>query len=128
MAAITGTRETIKMLTQIDVAREYTLDSNGVVRNPGKFEAEHWTTVAMYDLVMNGMADDTWQWADDECEDVFILDDELRRALNCDASEYAFTVYNDSQGFVYGHTIDRETYDQQNAEYENQEQQNADMN
>jgi hypothetical protein len=119
------------MMTRDDVTKDYTLSAHGIVQNPGKFEGEHWSTVVMYDLAMNGGADDTWRWADDECEDVFILDDELRAALadrphHVDRTEYAFTLYNDSQGFVYGETIDRATFDGRAAEYEKQYEEMSD--
>ena len=35
---------------------DYTLDINGIIRDPGKFEAEHITTALAYDTYMDGVA------------------------------------------------------------------------
>lgn len=108
------------MLTQSGIRDQYQLDANGCVANPGKFEGEHWTTVAFWSLVVEDgdSGDDELQWGEDCVENLFVLDDELRADCGIDATEYAFSVYSDSQGFVSGQTIDKATYDARVAEYE----------
>src|SRR5208282_4626278 len=108
------------MMTQQDVAQQYQVDMGGRIASLGKFEGEHWSTVALYNVAIDGGADESLQWGEDECEDIFILDDEMRAAIGCDATEYAVTLYHDSQGFVYGQTVDRDTYDQRVNENEMQ--------
>ena len=109
------------MLTQSQVASEYRLNAHGVIQNPGKFEGEHWSTVAFYDDALNGCSDESLQWsAEGDVTDIFLLDDETRAAINCNKSEYAFLLDYDGQGFVRGRTIDEDTYVALMDEYENQ--------
>ena len=106
------------MMTIQDVRKEYDLDSRDRVKSPGKFEHEHWTTVAMYQLMLGGGGDEQLDWSEDEIEDIFILDDELRAALDVGPGEYAYSLCSDSQGFVYGGTIDLDTYNSRIERYE----------
>ena len=110
------------MLTREQVAAEYRLNEYGLIQDLGKFEGEHWSTVAFYDDVLNGCSDESLQWSEEgDCTDIFILSDTDRAAIGCNATEYAFLLDNDSQGFVSGKTVDRDTYDNLMAEYESRE-------
>jgi hypothetical protein len=88
------------MITKKDVAAEYRLDRKGHVKNPGKFEGEHWSTVALWDEVGEGNANECYEWGEDAIEDVFIADEELRRAFKLPADIHAVSVFSNGQGFV----------------------------
>lgn len=81
----------------------YTLDKWGYVTDLGKFEGEHWRTIALYDLVMDGFSDDTfYPYEDGTAYDIFIVDsEEFREDYELYSDTYAVIVYTDSQGFVF---------------------------
>ena len=99
------------MKTKVDVAGSYDLDDHGCVKNPGRFEGEHYSTVLAYDMVTNGAQDDTLDWPDGSVTDVIILDDELRRLWDIDVGEVYMLIEQSDQGFVSGRTCDQDTLD-----------------
>ncbi len=105
-------------MTRDDVARGYNLDEHGCVRNPGKFEGEHWSTVAAYDIVMEGGGSETLYWDESRATDVIILDDELRHLWEIEPDQHAFLLDTTGQGFVFGTTVTCAKYDELIAEYE----------
>jgi hypothetical protein len=94
------------MTTREDVAKEYDLDAHGCVKNHGRFEGEHYSTVLAYDIVMNGGQDDTLYWPNDTVTDVIALDDELRAAWDIEAGDTHFLLEQTDQGFVIGRPVD----------------------
>jgi len=81
----------------------YNLDDAGYVTDPGKFDAEHWRTVALWNLVMEGFADETYYTYEDEPPtEVFIVtDEEFRQKYELFSDTYAVVLYTTGAGFVY---------------------------
>ena len=105
------------MMTRSDVEKDYTVDINGTVRSPGKFEGEHWSTVALWDAALDGAADRTVMDGDTEMS-CFRLDEEIALLISgpgrvhapADPSVYV-CVWERSDGFVFVDTIDESTLD-----------------
>lgn len=96
------------MQTRTNISKYYDLDSQGTIRNPGRFEGEHFSTVLAWDIVMDGGADESIEWADGTTLDIIHLDDTLRAEWEC--TEKYFTIEQTDQGFVYGEEIDEKEY------------------
>jgi hypothetical protein len=106
------------MKTKVDVAGSYDLDKHGRVKNPGRFEGEHYSTVLAYDMVMDGAQDDTLYWPDDTCVDVIALDDELRKLWGLDQGDAFMLIEQTDQGFVTGRAVDQVELDRITRECE----------
>jgi hypothetical protein len=111
------------MTTREDVAKEYDLDAHGCVKNPGRFEGEHYSTVLAYDIVMDGAQDDTLYWPDDTCVDVIALDDTLRELWDCRPSEKYMLLEQTDIGFVTGRAVDQVELDRITTECEKENDQ-----
>ena len=96
------------MLTKIEVEKEYALNEHGIVQSPGKFEGEPWYVVALWDLVLEGCADEEI-WEDDEQTSAFALSADMRRAcgLSVPAIDGAdwILLWERSDGFVCSRKI-----------------------
>lgn len=71
------------------IKREFNVDSNGLISNPGKFEAEPISTAYFYDTMLNG---------EGECIEILPEDREILDNIPADM-KYAHVI-EDSQGFV----------------------------
>lgn len=108
------------MLSRNEVeAMGYAIDDLGRVANPGKFEGEHWSTIALWDVVMNGFQDETFYDEDDSPLDVIALKDEDRITLelpdlqgesNMETITHVLLWENES-GFVQSDWLSQEEYD-----------------
>lgn len=65
-----------------EIEDEYTLDEYGIVKDMGKFQGEPWTTVVIYDWMMDG-GGEIWSANEDseEYDTLFELDSEDRALL-----------------------------------------------
>lgn len=92
------------MLTkeEIAVAFGYTINERGTITSPGKFEGEPWWAVALWEMALEGFADDTLDEDDGGPTDLFTVDEELieRFALPADWEGHTIGVYEDDFGFV----------------------------
>jgi hypothetical protein len=80
----------------------YNLDDAGYVTDPGKFENEKWSTIALWNLVMDGLSDETYYVYDDEAPyDVFFVDEDFRQKYELWSDTYAVVLYTTGSGFVY---------------------------
>ena len=99
------------MLSFDQIWELYAVDiMNGCANRPGKFEGCHWSTIALWEVVMDGGSDETI-YLDDEPYDCFVLSDEDRATYNLSADVYAIVLHEDSQGFVYGAQMTAENYE-----------------
>lgn len=88
-----------------ELAKEFgvTLDSHGCVKDLGKFEREHWSTLYFYDCMMNG--DFGTLEAENPTEILYELTDE-ERALFDRPSDSGFILTIQETGFVCGDFVD----------------------
>ena len=93
------------MLTREQVSEMYTLNENGTVTNPGKFEREPWYVVALWDAALDGCADRSVMDGDTELS-CFAHDDEIATMLGVDVNPDKFAcVWERSDGFVFLDTM-----------------------
>lgn len=104
------------METQADVREVYDVDEHGIIRSPGKFESESWIAPIVYDWYMNG---DPGEMFGDT--NVYVIDPGTRAAFELADYDYALTLSESDQGFVYVGTIDKAEYDLLDVE-ENEEE------
>ena len=82
---------------------EYTVDPNGVIRDPGKFEGEPIYAPYFYDALMNGGSDST-EYDGDTPIDVFDVSDEDRQIFPELQGVSEVRCYESEQGFFYAET------------------------
>ena len=83
------------MLTRAEVESNWTL-CDGRVVSPGKFEGEPVFAPALFDLVMQGFADES-----DGDADLLEVSDELRAEFPEVGDTAAFVVWTDERGFFF---------------------------
>lgn len=83
------------MLTRAEVEQDYKVRDGRVV-SPGKFEGEPLYAPALYDMAMNGFADES-----DGDADLVEVDDALRAEYPEVGDTQAFVLYTDALGFFY---------------------------
>lgn len=89
--------------TQSDILQGYIIN-DGVVRSPGKFEGEHFSTILLHDLMLNGCTDEQFDLDDTgEHFDVFLVhtwDDGEMNAMGLTIGTHAIVLSESEQGFV----------------------------
>ncbi len=105
-------------MTIEEVRGKYDVDPNGIIRSPGKFEGEHWSSVAAYDIVMNGGANDTLYWSDGMVTDIILTGNELRKEWDLDQDTVAVSLEETDQGFISCAQLDQALLDQTYLDYD----------
>lgn len=78
---------------------------DGIIRNPDKFEGEPVYAPYFYDLVMNGMSDESDDRDGDSVTDWFNLDDNDKALFPELAESYRVALWQDDSGFVHTEAI-----------------------
>jgi hypothetical protein len=101
------------MKTKDEIGKEYRLDERGIVQSPGKFEGEPWYVVALWDLVLDGCADEEI-WEGDDQTSAFALDADMRAAcgLSVPARDGVdwILIWERSDGFVCSRKVSNRTF------------------
>jgi hypothetical protein len=89
------------MMTRDDVLAEGFRLEDDMVVSPGKFESEHWTTIALWRMCQDGFADDTL-YDGDRPMSVYNIDRGMREAFpGVFADDTAYLImWEDDNGFV----------------------------
>jgi hypothetical protein len=84
-----------------EILKEFTVDSNGIIRNPGKFENEMLYVPYFWDAALNA-------GADDDIRGVFfaIIDDDDRAQFPELGESYGIALDESEQGFVSSTVFD----------------------
>lgn len=80
---------------------------DGIITSPGKFEGEHWSTVALHELSLDGCAD-CFPSGDGSCDVLFLLADWSDIELNAyglTVGTFAILLHERSDGFVSARTL-----------------------
>lgn len=85
--------ETTEVSAQ-SIRNEFTVDDCGIIRNPGKFEGEHFSAPYFYALLMDGFAD-----IDDDGAAIFDVSDAERQAFDLGATSQVVLRESDC-GFI----------------------------
>jgi hypothetical protein len=107
------------MDTLEQISKEYNVNMSGYVVSPGKFESEHWSTVSLYQDMMQGFADETLYDVDGCPIDVFILDDSDHDELNVPAWIYAIALTESDSGFVSAEWLTEREFEELTDELQN---------
>ena len=104
------------------ISEGYEIDCNGIIRDLGKFQGEHYSSLKFYEIIMHGFADDEFSF--NEGEPVYSaiqIDDEIRKEIP-ELTEYGVVCYESDQGFFittfYG---TKEEYEAELANFEEQQ-------
>ncbi len=79
---------------------EWTVDRHGVIRDPGKYEAEPLYVAYFHELVLDGASGDTIYDEYDTPIDTFDIDDDDRAAFPELGGAVHIAVWENDQGFV----------------------------
>ena len=97
----------VETLAAMDrVREEYSIDEWGIIRSPGKFEAEAWYAPIVYDWYLDG---DAGEMVGDTS--IYVLEPAERERFGFGDWGFAVTLSENDQGFVYVSTLDRAEYE-----------------
>ena len=100
-------------MTRNEIAQAYDLDGDGINRSPGKFEGEHFSTIALHSMALDGAADESFSFDDGEHFDVFLLTDWTDAELNAfslTVGTFAIVLMQGSNGFISARSMNRERF------------------
>jgi hypothetical protein len=87
-------------MTKADViAQGFSLSPDGFITTPGKFEAEPWWAVELWDSVLNGASDETI-WDSDIATEIFEIDEEMRLRFDLPEETTCIALWESDQGFI----------------------------
>lgn len=95
------------------IKKDYDVDEDGIIQDPGKFEGEGYWVPYFYDLYMNGSYDEegeSWAWYKLDAED-------FKKFPELEGSK-SITIYFSDQGFISGDLSDLEDPPEEEPEYE----------
>jgi len=97
--AISDAKDEKELVTLLE-AQGWELDEGGTVRNPGKFEGEHFMVLYFWDMAMNGFEDEEEYDEYDRPISIFHIKAEDRKSFPSLGRTEKIRLWESDQGFV----------------------------